>query len=39
MHGDAQEPMNLDLPEARGADNRVWPARVIWERPNALIGW
>ncbi len=39
MHGDAQEPMNLELSEARGADNRVWLARMIWGRPNELVAW
>lgn len=39
MHGDAHEPMNLDLPEARGANNRIWLARLHWSRPNRLIAW
>jgi hypothetical protein len=37
MHGDANDPMNLDLSEARGADNRVWLARIIWNQPNRLV--
>lgn len=37
MHGDAQDPMNLALTEARGANNRVWLARIIWNRPNRLV--
>ncbi len=39
MHGDAQDVMNLDLPEARGADNRVWLARIMWSRPNKPVAW
>ncbi len=39
MHGDAQDPMNLDLSEARGADNRIWLARLVWDRPNELVNW
>lgn len=39
MHGDAQDPMNLELTEARGANNRVWLARLMWNRPNALVAW
>jgi len=37
MHGDAEEPMNLDLSESRGADNRVWLARIVWNKPNRLV--
>jgi len=37
MHGDAREPMNLELTESRGANNRVWLARLIWDRPNDLV--
>ncbi len=36
MHGDAQRPMDIHRAEARGADNRVWLARIQWETPNAL---
>jgi len=39
MHGDSQEPMNLDLPEARGANNRIWLARLRWSRPNERVAW
>ncbi|MGD9496462.1 MAG: sialidase family protein [Armatimonadota bacterium] len=39
MHGDAQDPMNVRLSEARGANNRVWLARLIWSRPNELVSW
>ena len=34
MHGDAEEPMNLSLSEKRGANNRVYLARIKWEYPN-----
>lgn len=34
MHGDAKEPMNLALTEARGANNRVYLARIVWDTPN-----
>ncbi len=37
MHGDAKDPMNLVLSEARGADNRVWLARLVWNKPNRLV--
>ncbi len=37
MHGDATEPMNLDLSEGRGANNRVWLARIVWNEPNRLV--
>ncbi len=37
MHGDATEPMNLDLSESRGANNRVWLARIVWNEPNRLV--
>lgn len=36
MHGDAGNPMNLDLTEKRGADNRVYLCRIHWNRPNRL---
>ena len=36
MHGDAQDPYNLELTEARGADNRVYVCRLRWDRPNRL---
>ena len=34
MHGDAEEPMNLSLSEKRGANNRVYLARIKWEHSN-----
>ena len=37
MHGDATDPMNLELTESRGANNRVWLARIRWNRPNRLV--
>ena len=30
MHGDAKDPMNLELTEKRGANNRVYLARIYW---------
>ena len=37
MHGDSQRPMDLSLSEARGADNRVWVARLRWHERNGLV--
>ena len=37
MHGDSKEPMNVAITESRGADNRVWLARAVWDRPNRLV--
>jgi hypothetical protein len=37
MHGDAKDPMNLDLTEARGGNNRVYVCRVRWDTPNGLV--
>jgi len=34
MRGDAKDTMNLSLTEKRGADNRVYLARIKWDRPN-----
>ena len=34
MHGDAHDPMNVELTRRRGADNRVWLARIRWDRLN-----
>ncbi|MCC7494056.1 MAG: hypothetical protein IT204_16985 [Fimbriimonadaceae bacterium] len=31
MHGDAQDPSNLELTESRGARQRVWIARLRWQ--------
>lgn len=37
MHGDAQRPMDIRLPEARGANNRVWLARLRWHQRNGSV--
>ncbi len=37
MHGDSQRPMDISLPEARGADNRVWVARLRWRERNGFV--
>lgn len=34
MQGDAQQPRNLELAEQRGADNRIYIARIHWAEPN-----
>ncbi|MBD3292787.1 MAG: exo-alpha-sialidase [Armatimonadia bacterium] len=34
MHGDAQSPYDIHLPEARGARNRIWLARIQWRKRN-----
>jgi hypothetical protein len=36
MQGDAKDPMNLLLTEARGANGRVYLCRILWDQPNAL---
>ncbi len=36
MHGDAKDPYNLELTENRGANNRVYIARVKWNKPNRI---
>ncbi len=36
MQGDAKDPYNLALTEQRGANNRVYLGRVLWDRPNRL---
>ncbi len=36
MQGDAKEPMNLSLTEGRGADNRVYLCRIVWDKANGL---
>ena len=37
MQGDSKEPMNLELTEQRGANNRVYLCRILWGTPNALV--
>jgi hypothetical protein len=37
MQGDAQDPYNIELTRQRGADNRVYLCRIIWDRPNLLV--
>jgi hypothetical protein len=34
MQGDAKQPYNLELTEKRGANNRVYISRILWDRPN-----
>ncbi|MCC7518896.1 MAG: hypothetical protein IT578_06900 [Verrucomicrobiae bacterium] len=36
MQGDAKNCMDLTLTEARGANNRVYLARIQWKQPNRL---
>jgi len=36
MHGDAEDPYNLDLTESRGSNNRVYVCRIKWDTPNRL---
>ncbi len=35
MQGDAKDPYNLELTEQRGANNRVYIARIKWDKPNS----
>jgi len=37
MHGDAQQTYDIHLPEARGAKNRIWLARVQWRERNESV--
>ncbi len=37
MQGDAKDPYNLELTEKRGANARVYIARIKWDRPNKLV--
>lgn len=37
MHGDAGRPMDISLTEARGANNRIWLARIRWRERNAAV--
>jgi len=39
MQGDAKQPMKLDLTEQRGANSRIYLARIQWEKPNTLVSW
>lgn len=39
MQGDAKKPLNLELTEKRGANARVYIARIQWEAPNRLVTW
>jgi hypothetical protein len=39
MHGDAEKPQELARSEARGANNRIWLARLHWSRPNQRVPW
>lgn len=39
MFGDAEKPRDLARTEARGANNRIWLARLRWSRPNELSAW
>lgn len=39
MQGDAKRPMDLALTEQRGANARVYLARIQWDRPNRLVTW
>jgi hypothetical protein len=37
MQGDAKRPMDLELTEKRGANARVYLARLRWDKPNRLV--
>ncbi len=37
MHGDAKDPYNLEITEKRGANNRIYVARIKWNKPNRCI--
>ena len=39
MQGDAGHPMDLALTEQRGANARVYLARIRWDKPNRLVTW
>ena len=39
MHGDAKRPMEIELTERRGANARVYLARIQWDKPNRLVAW
>jgi hypothetical protein len=36
MQGDAKKPMDLERTENRGANGRVYLARIRWDKPNGL---
>lgn len=37
MQGDAKKPMDLERTEKRGANARVYLARIRWDKPNRLV--
>jgi hypothetical protein len=37
MQGDAKNWRDLELTERRGANNRVYVTRILWDRPNRLV--
>ena len=37
MLGDAQKPFDISRTIARGANNRVYLCRIIWDKPNRLM--
>ncbi|HOL67266.1 MAG TPA: sialidase family protein, partial [bacterium] len=37
MQGDARDPYNIELSFQRGADNRVYLCRLIWNQPNRMV--
>jgi len=39
MQGDAKQPLDLERTEKRGANARVYLARIQWDRPNRLVTW
>jgi hypothetical protein len=39
MQGDAKKPLDLLLTEKRGANARVYLARIRWDAPNRLVTW